>query len=124
MKETVPTNGELSIMFGHLMEKLDDFSDELKNNTKLTRDILVQFTAITTKVDAMEPLVMEYQENRDKVKGAIKFASITLIFLSGLFIYLAKSYIDYQQLIIANNVSASVYERLIKDFTIKIDENN
>jgi len=116
-----PTNGELNIMFENLMKELKNFSSELKDNTKLTRDILVQFTHINNRVDIVEPLAFDYQINRERIKGAVIFGSVIATAVIAMFMLMGKFYIDAKEKTITENVSQAVYDKLIKEFQVTIN---
>lgn len=116
------TLGEVHIMFQNLLEEVKVLAIEIKDSTKVTRDILINFTDISDRVNKIEPLALDYQVNRERIKGAVMFGSLVSVLVISMFMFMGKLYIDSKEQIITNNVSQAVYDKIIKEFQVTVNK--
>lgn len=99
------TLGEVHIMFQNLLGEVRELADHVKENTKLTEQVLVQATKTNGRVNVIEPLAFDFQETRARVKGGVFI--VALVGASALTIggFAMNSYINYKTTEIAKSVT-------------------
>lgn len=110
------TLGEVHIMFQNLLEEVGKLSESVKENTRLTEQVLSQATKTNGRVNLIEPLAMDYQETRAQARGAIKIAALvggTLTIICG---FALNSYLDYK----TKQITTKVVEILETQYSIKV----
>lgn len=124
------TLGEVHIILQNIDEKMDTLIDAVKENTtsitelkghvKVTNGQIVELKRVN-KEDVL-PLISDYQDNRERIKGAVTFGAIVATGVIALLVYTGKLYIDSKERTITDNVSEAVYAKFIKEFEITINK--
>lgn len=125
------TLGEVNILFQNLSEKLDTHMEksqqgyteimqcikELNNTCDLT---LQQALKTNGRVNIIEPLALDYQETRARVRGGVFI--VALVGASALTIggFALNSYLNYK----TSEISESVYQKLETEYDIQYEKNN
>lgn len=110
------TLGEVHIMFQNLLTEVKDISEKVKENTHLTEQVLHQATKTNGRVNIIEPLALDYQETRARVRGAvwvIALVSVTIIGIGG---FAINAYIDYK----TQEVTDNALKKLEQQYNILI----
>lgn len=112
------TLGEVSIMFENLLGQFRHLADKLEENTKLTTQILAQATKTNGRMNTVEPLALDYQENRARIKGGLIVVSILGAAIVGSMVYAGKLYIDS----LRNEITIGVVTTLEKTYNITYEK--
>lgn len=110
------TLGEVNIMFQNLLTEVQALSIELKANTTLSHQIHGEVKKTNGRMNIVEPLALDYQMNRERIKGAVTFASIIGVAVIGSFILLGKLYIDKTK----QDITKGIIQTLENNYTVKI----
>lgn len=116
------TLGEVHIMFQNLLGEVKTLTTHLEENTGVTKQVLTQATLTNGRVNKIEPLALDYQVNRERIKGAIMFGSVVSVLIISMFTYMGKLYIDSKEATITQNVSQAVYDKIIKEFDVVVNK--
>ena len=114
------TLGEINIMFQNLLNEVQTLSTHLGENTKVTKEVLIQATKTNGRVNTIEPIALDYQVNRERIKGAVTFGSIVSVAVISMFMYMGKLYVDSKEIAITEKVSQAVYDKIIKEFDVVV----
>jgi len=124
------TIGELNIMNQTLIEKIDahietsnlnyekmlDAISELHKTCDLT---LQQALKTNGRVNTIEPLALDYQENRARIRGAVTFASIVGAAAIAGSVMLGKLYVDT----VKRDTADMVYTKIINNLDLEYEES-
>jgi len=124
------TIGELNIMNQTLIEKIDahietsnlnyekmlDAISELNKTCGLT---LQQALKTNGRVNIIEPLALDYQENRARIRGAVTFASIVGAAAIAGSVMLGKLYVDT----VKRDTADMVYTKIINSLDLEYEES-
>lgn len=125
------TIGEINIALANLAEKLDSHMQSSKEaNIKLmecvnelnkTCDLTLQQTLKTNgRVNLIEPLALDYQENRARIRGAVTLSAIVGTAVIGGVILLGKLYVDN----IKHDTADLVYTKLINNLELEYENKS
>lgn len=124
------TLGEVHIILQNIDEKMDTLIDAVKENTtsitelkghvKVTNGQIVELKRVN-KEDVL-PLISDYQDNRERIKGAVAFGAVVTSGVIALFFFTGKLYVDSKESRITKNVSEAVYQKLLKEFEVTINK--
>lgn len=124
------TIGELNIMNQTLIEKIDahietsnlnyekmlDAISELNKTCDLT---LQQALKTNGRVNLIEPLALDYGINRERIKGAVTFASIVGAAAIAGSVMLGKLYVDT----VKRDTADMVYTKIINNLDLEFEES-
>lgn len=125
------TIGEINIALTNLAEKLDSHMEASKEaNTKLmecintlnkTCDLTLQQALKTNgRVNTIEPLALDYQENRARIRGAVTLSAIVGTAVIGGIIILGKLYVDN----IKHDTADLVYTKIINNLDLEYENKS
>lgn len=123
---TPATIGEIDIALTSLAEKLDSHVEASKEaNTKLmecintlnkTCDLTLQQALKTNgRVNIIEPLALDYQENRARIRGAVTLGAIVSTAIIGGTVLLGKMYVDS----VKRDTADIVYTKIINNLELE-----
>lgn len=124
------TIGELNIMNQTLIEKLDAHIEtsnlnyekmfEAISELNKTCDLTLQQALKTNgRVNTIEPLALDYQENRARIRGAVTFASIVGAAAIAGSVMLGKLYVDT----VKRDTADMVYTKIINNLDLEYEES-
>lgn len=90
------TLGEVHIMFQNLLQEVQGLAKHIEENTKLTEQVLAQATKTNGRVNVIEPLALDYQEQRARFKGATWVITLVGMSILGVGGFALNSYLDYK----------------------------
>lgn len=128
---TPATIGEIDIALTSLAEKLDSHVEASKEaNTKLmecintlnkTCDLTLQQALKTNgRVNIIEPLALDYQENRARIRGAVTLGAIVSTAIIGGTVLLGKMYVDS----VKRDTADIVYTKIINNLDLKYENKS
>lgn len=132
---TTATIGEINIALTNLAEKLDSHMEASKEaNTKLmecintlnkTCDLTLQQALKTNgRVNIIEPLAFDYQENRARIRGAVTLGAIVSTAIIGGTVLLGKLYVDSVKRDTADLAADMVYTKLINNLELEYENKS
>lgn len=128
---TPATIGEINIALTDLAEKLDSHMEASKEaNTKLmecintlnkTCDLTLQQALKTNgRVNTIEPLALDYQENRARIRGAVTLVAIVSTAIIGGTVLLGKLYVDS----VKRDTTDMVYTKIINNLELEYENKS
>lgn len=128
---TPATIGEINIALTSLAEKLDSHMEASKEaNTKLmecintlnkTCDLTFQQALKTNgRVNTIEPLALDYQENRARIRGAVTLGAIVSTAIVGGTVLLGKLYVDS----VKRDTADIVYTKIINNLELEYENKS
>lgn len=128
---TPATIGEIDIALANLAEKLDSHMEASKEaNTKLmecintlnkTCDLTLQQALKTNgRVNLIEPLALDYQENRARIRGAVTLGAVVSTAVIGGIILLGKMYVDN----VKRDTADMVYTKIINNLELEYENKS
>jgi len=132
---TPATIGEINIALTSLAEKLDSHMEASKEaNTKLmecintlnkTCDLTLQQALKTNgRVNIIEPLALDYQENRARIRGAVTLGAVVSTAIIGGTVLLGKLYVDSVKRDTADLAADMVYTKLINNLELEYENKS
>lgn len=129
------TIGEINIALTNLAEKIDSHMEASKEaNTKLmecintlnkTCDLTLQQALKTNgRVNTIEPLALDYQENRARIRGAVTLGAIVSTAIIGGTVLLGKLYVDSVKRDTADLAADMVYTKLINNLELEYENKS
>lgn len=122
------TIGEVNITYENLLKEIKAISEAVKENTKITQEVLVQATRTNGRATELErinkeevmPLINDYKENRARIRGAISLGAIVgTAILAGMGM-LGKLYLDKVKKDVTLDTSQQVMQELERNYPITI----
>lgn len=122
------TIGEVNITYENLLKEIKAISEAVKENTKITQEVLVQATRTNGRATELErinkeevmPLINDYKENRARIRGAISLGAIVgTAILAGMGM-LGKLYLDKVKKDVTLDTSQQVMQELERNYSITI----
>lgn len=128
---TPATIGEINIALANLAEKLDSHMEASKEgNAKLmecitelnkTCDLTLQQALKTNgRVNLIEPLALDYQENRARIRGAVTLGAVVSTAVIGGIILLGKMYVDN----VKRDTADMVYTKIINNLELEYENKS
>lgn len=128
---TPATIGEINIALANLAEKLDSHMEASKEgNVKLmecitelnkTCDLTLQQALKTNgRVNLIEPLALDYQENRARISGAVTLGAVVSTAVIGGIILLGKMYVDN----VKRDTADMVYTKIINNLELEYENKS
>lgn len=125
------TIGELNIALSNLTEKLESHMETSREaHTKImecvselnkTCDLTLQQALKTNgRVNLIEPLALDYQENRARIRGAVTLAAVVGTAVIGGSVLLGKLYVDT----VKRDTADMVYTKLIYNLDIEYENQS
>lgn len=128
---TTATIGEINIALTNLAEKLDFHMESSKeassklmeciNELNKTCDLTLQQALKTNgRVNIIEPLALDYQENRARIRGAVTLGAIVSTAIIGGTVLLGKLYVDS----VKRDTADMVYTKIINNLELEYENKS
>lgn len=114
------TLGEVHIMFQNLLVRFDNLEHKMQENTNITEKVLAQATKTNGRVNIIEPLALDYQENRARARGMILLAVVMGATILTVGSFAVNSYINYK----TQDITNSVMNQIDNKYDIQYEKTN